>query len=208
MFWLKWIFRLLILAVVIGFFHYLLPQRDIVRITETEVQPNVSLSWQNRWAYGQVDAGNVEVQGRALRLIYTTGANGKIRVYRNEDTGFGWPPYFKFNSTNLQAQAVDLQSTAEAPKWVAVRHYGWRNELISIYPNATSMKLVASPDVRLIPWFNIIFGVIMALMFLGLFRLWQRFRRRRIDPILDDIEESTSGFGDRIRQWFKALGGS
>ena len=88
--------------------------------------------------------------------INTTDADGTKRVYRNEDTGVGWPPYFKFDSADLQADAQAVISTRAEPQWVAVRHYGWRSTLISIYPNATSLKPVAGPDVTLIPWFNII----------------------------------------------------
>ena len=45
-------------------------------------------------------------------------------VYRNEDTGWGWPPYFKFDTKNLQTEAADLISSKEEPQWVILTHYG------------------------------------------------------------------------------------
>ncbi len=66
-------------------------------------------------------------------------------VYRNEDTGWGWPPYFKFDTTNLQAEAADLRSTAAAPQWAIMTHYGWRNEFLSIFPNAIGIRAVDDP---------------------------------------------------------------
>lgn len=63
---------------------------------------------------------------RDVQFIQAIRANGKPMVYRNEDTGWRWPPYFKFDTATLQTQADDLRSTAEAPKWAVVTHYGWR----------------------------------------------------------------------------------
>ena len=83
----------------------------------------------------------------------------------------------------------NLESTESSPQWVAVRHYGWRSTLISIFPNATSLKPVDGPDVRLIPWFNIVFIVLLVMILATLWRLWLNFRRARIDPVLEDIDE-------------------
>ena len=113
-------------------------------------------------------------------------------VYRNEDTGWGWPPYFKFDTSNLQAEAANLRSTAAEPDWVAIRHYGWRNELLSIFPNAVSAWPVAGPDVRMIPWFNIVVLVTLFAVFWAIRVRWKRFRENRIDPVYDDL---TDGWG-------------
>jgi len=87
-----------------------------------------------------------------------------------------------------------------------VPHSGWRWTPLSIYPNALRLTPVDGPDGPFIPWFNIFFFIIFGLFALRLIRLWQRFRRRRIDPLLDDIEETVTTRGDRIRGWFKGLG--
>ncbi|MCP5071988.1 MAG: DUF1523 family protein [Rhodobacteraceae bacterium] len=186
--YIKWILVLLMALLVFGFFHYTLPHRDIVRVTGTDIIRQDFSGW-NRIFYAQADSGNVEGVNRDLRLINTTYPDGGIMVFRNEDTGFGWPWYFKLDSSNLQAEAAEKISTRDAPDWVAVTHYGWRNEFLSIYPNAVGVKAVSGPDVRLIPWVNIVIYTLLALLLLGFYRLVQRFKRRRIDPLVEKVEE-------------------
>jgi Protein of unknown function (DUF1523) len=212
----KWTFFAVLALILFGFFHYTLPQRDIVRITKTEVIRQDFSSY-NRLFFAQADSGSAEAVNRDVRFIFTNYPNGKIMVYRNEDTGFGWPPYFKLDSTNLQAEAEDLVSNRDAPQWAVITHYGWRNEYLSIYPNAVAVRAVDSPDVRLIPWLNIFIYIVLGLLLLGFYRLVQRFKRRRIDPLLEraedawdvveskaaDAGESAGAAGGGIRRFFK-----
>ena len=194
----KWIVRSLLgllVLIVLATLHYTLPQRDIVRITGTEIIRQ-DFSGLNRMFYAQADSGNVDGVNRDLRLINTVRANGSIMVFRNEDTGFGWPPYFKFDSTNLQAEAQELTSTRDNPQWFAIRHYGWRNEFLTIFPNAVSLKPVAGPDVTLIPWFNILFLLVLAALIWGITVRVIRFRKKRIDPVIEDIDEAFDAAGD------------
>jgi len=67
-------------------------------------------------------------------------------VYRNEDTGWSWPFYFKFDTASLQTEADDLRSTPEQPKWAVMTHYGWRNEYFSAFPNAIAIRPVEGPE--------------------------------------------------------------
>ncbi|MEL7206565.1 MAG: DUF1523 family protein, partial [Pseudomonadota bacterium] len=135
--------------------------------------------------------------------------NGRVMVYRNEDTGWGWPPYFKFDTSNLQAEASDLKSTAEAPKWVAIRHYGWRNEFLSIFPNAVGVWGVSGPDAsKPVPWLNLAILGAFALLLLGMRAVWRRFKARQIDPMVEDIGDGLDAAGDavavkrgKIRAW-------
>ena len=184
----KWIFRLLVATLVFGFFHYTLPQRDIVHVIDTEVIRIDFTRW-NRIFYAQADSGSAERVNRDIRLINTSYEGGRVMVFRNEDTGFGWPWYFKLDSSNLQAEAANLASARDNPQWVVVTHYGWRNEFLTIYPNAVAVREVAGPDVRLIPWVNIVIYVLLAFLLLGFWRLVQRFKRRRIDPLVEKVEE-------------------
>ena len=197
----KWIFWTIFWVLLAGFLHYTLPQHDIVRITDTferRVDPG-----NNRWFWAQADTGSAAgVPNRDVFFIQTIQDDGDPMVYRNEDTGWGWPPYFKFDTNNLQARAADLRSTREAPKWVAVRHYGWRNEFISIFPNATKLWQVEGPDVRIIPWFNIVFLLVFAAVFWGLRVRWLRFWRRRVDPLTEDVGDSWQAEGGRRKRWF------
>ena len=211
-----WIVKLLAMLMwasyVVGFFHYTLPQRDIVLLLDSyEKRMDVS---NNALFWGQPDAGTLKSDTRDVRFVDAQRPDGSVIVYRNEDTSFGWPPYFKFDSSNLGAEVKQLLSTPDDPKWVAVRHYGWRNTIFSIFPNMTSVKQVAGPDVRLIPWFNIVFFIILSLIILGIYRLMQKFKRSRIDPLVegaedvwDDVATGSETMGDKVRNWFKRLGG-
>ena len=140
----RWILKVLLALLVLAVFHYNLPQRDIVRITGTEILRKDLSGWTGMF-YAAAQSGEAQTQNRDLRLINTVRANGKVSVYRNEDTGFNWPPYLKFDSSNLQAEAEDAVSSKEAPEWYILRHYGWRNTFWSIYPNAVSLTPVAGP---------------------------------------------------------------
>ncbi|KAB7613867.1 DUF1523 family protein [Amylibacter sp. SFDW26] len=196
--WIKWIVIIVLVLLVAGVSHYTLPQRDIVRIISVD-QRREDFGI-NRIFYANPDSGSTAQPNRDVRYINTSMSDGSIMVYRNEDTGLSWPFYFKFDSADLSARAETLISTEDNPTWVAIRHYGWRFHYWSIYPNATSMKIVDGPEARLIPWFNIIFFIIIGLFGLGLFRLIQRFKRRRIDPVLEDIEDAWDGASDRAGQ--------
>jgi len=119
-----------------------------------------------------------------LGLIQTE--NTRPMVYRNEDTGWGWPPYFKLDSSNLQTDVADLKSTSSEPQWAVLTHYGWRNELLSMRP-------IEDPTQRLIPWFNAVILIILAGLMLGFYRLTQWFRREKIDPIVDSAQDTWDG---------------
>ncbi|NHX27133.1 DUF1523 family protein, partial [Escherichia coli] len=134
---------------------------------------------------------------RDVQFIQAIQANVKTMVYRNEDTGWGWPPYFKFDTANLYAEANDAISTKDAPEWYAIRHYGWRNEFLSIFPNAVGLKRVDGPDVRLIPYGNIIILTLLALFVGFLYRVWAQFRERTIDPLLEDAGETWDAVDER-----------
>lgn len=187
MVYVKWVFWGLFWTVLIAFLHYTLPQHDVVRITDTyekRVNPgDNSLFWSN------ADTGErTDVVERDVFFIQTFRANDKPMIYRNEDTGWGWPPYFKFDTSNLQAQASDMMSkkNVENAQWVVVRHYGWRNEFFSIYPNAITIWAVEGPDVRIIPWGKIVFLILLAALFWAIRVRWIRFWRGRREPVDDE----------------------
>ena len=167
--------------------HYVLPQHDIVRVTSTEVI-RTDFSPLNRLFYAQADSGNNELTTRDLRLVntvkkrtfflgfYQRDSEG-VMVYRNEDTGWIWPPYFKFDSSDLQAEAANA---ARTDGWAVLTHYGWRNKYLSIYPNAIGVRPVDSPDVTVIPWFNIFFFIFVLVSWAFLRAMWRQFRQRTI----------------------------
>jgi len=185
-----------------AFLHYSLPSRDVVRIVGTDV---VREDVERRDA-----EGNRVTVTRDVRYIYAKWPDGGDRVYRNEDTGWGWPPYFKFDTADLAAQATDLVSTAEAPDWVVVRHYGWRVPVRSMYPNALLIRPASGPGENSLPWFNIIFITLLVLTVLIVRRMLIILFRRHVDPAIEEIDRefderagAIAGRYRRARRWFR-----
>lgn len=210
-------FRIAVFLIVGLWLHYVMPQHDIARVTSTEVI-RTDFTTINRMFYAQADTGTAENPTRDLRLINTerkaTYLLGFIRggnetmVYRNEDTGWIYPPYFKFDSSDLQAEAAASISTAEPYDWVVITHYGWRIRWLSIYPNAVSIKPAPSEDYRPIPWVNIIIFAALIIGFLFLRAMWRQFRERTLDPLadkagdrLDHVNADLAERKGRVRRW-------
>ena len=194
MFYIKWGFWAIFWIVLLAFLHYTLPQHDVVRVTDTyerRITPG-----ENAIFWANANTGNAQEQsvGRDVFFIQAFLSGNTPMVYRNEDTGWGWPPYFKFDSSNLQAQASDAKTntTGADARWMRVLHYGWRNEFLSIYPNAISITPAGGPDVRIIPWFNIVVLTLMAALFWAIRARWKRFWRARGDRADDEWNDSAA----------------
>jgi len=210
----KWTFIGLLVLMAATFLHYTLPQHDIVRIVGTNTQ-RMDLA-ENNWFFAAPDVGTSTTTGgsRDVKFIQAIRQNGKPMVYRNEDTGGGWPPYFKVNSFDVQTEASDLTSTEATPKWVKVTHYGWRNQFFTIFPNAVGLVQVESRDMRVIPYFNIVFFILLAVLILFLRRVWLQFRERMVDPLLvnaaetlDAVEGQADAARGRAKGVFARIGG-
>jgi hypothetical protein len=202
----KWTLILTILTLVLSTLHYTLPQTDIVRIVATDTR-RIDFG-ENQFFWATPDVGTGAGTNRDVKFIEAVQPNGRVIVYRNEDTGWGWPPYFKLNSFNLQAEASNLISTGDAPKWVAVKHYGWRNEFFTIFPNAVSLRPVAGPDVSFIPWVNMVILTTLILLLVMAWKMIAQFRERVIDPATDRVNETLDavdarrrGIRSRIAAW-------
>ena len=76
-----------------------------------------------------------------LMMIQTVDPadNRKPHVFRNEDAWW----FAKFNSYDLQTIAADA-ARSNPPRLMRVKYYGWRIPLLSVLPNAISMKPVTS----------------------------------------------------------------
>ena len=199
---LKFVIGVVAFLTLATFLHYSLPSRDVVRIVGTDV---VRTDVQRKDAQG-----NPITVSRDVRFINTKFPDGGDRVYRNEDTGWGWPPYFKFDTADLAGDATDLKSSAEAPKWVVVRHYGWRLPVLSMFPNALSIRNASGPDEQLLPWFNVLFISILVLTVLIARRVLIILFHHHVDPVIDDIDREidervgaiSRGYR-RARRWFR-----
>ncbi|UXU73914.1 MULTISPECIES: DUF1523 family protein [unclassified Paracoccus (in: a-proteobacteria)] len=176
--------------VVFLFLDYSLPSRQTVRITNT--YNRLTDIGANRIFYASPDTGTVQnAQGqRDVRFIDTVRPNGRPYVYRNEDTGWIWPPYFKYDSSNLHAKATDLKSTAANPEWVSITSYGWRVAWLSIYPNAISIKPVSGPQDRPFNWPAAIILLLLGALLALIWRMWNQFRERTIDPAVRSADQT------------------
>jgi len=160
----RYAMKFLVLMLFLALVDYNLPSIDLVRIVGTEV---VRMDISQRalfWSSG--DAGIATDGNRDIRFINAVDLNENPHVYRNEDTGLGWPPYFKFSSGNLQAKAQNM-----AGEWAIVRHYGWRITFLSIYPNALSIEVVETPVEQPTNWIRILGFLGFGLVALGVWRL-------------------------------------
>jgi hypothetical protein len=134
--------------------HYALPRVAVVQVVGVEVKRE-----------------DAEQRTRDVYMIQTQLIDGgAVRVFRNEDAWL----YLKFDSANLQARATGL-SRDEAVEAVAIRYYGWRIPVLSMFPNAISVWPVEL-GYRHIPLFNM--GATLLLLAGGFF-VWRAVRRAR-----------------------------
>ena len=204
----KWSLGGLVALMLFAFLHYTLPQHDIVRIVGTENR-RMDIG-ENAWFFASPDVGTAASTSRDIFFINAVYPDGGTMEYRNEDTGWGWPPYFKMDSFSVATAAKELVSTKANPVWVSVTHYGWRNQLFTIFPNAVSLRQVDGPDATIIPWVNIVILSAFLLVLFMVRRMWLQFRERTIDPAvidmqegIDDLESGARGFGERVRRLFR-----
>ncbi|MEO0850335.1 MAG: DUF1523 family protein [Pseudomonadota bacterium] len=213
---LRIIFRICLFVLLGLSLHYVLPQKDIVQVTQTETR-RTDFGGLNRWFFAQADAGTAELANRDVLYIYGDKKRSalfglipregeRVIVYRNEDTGWIWPPYFKFDSSNLQAEAASLGRDGE--QWAIVTHYGWRVPFLSIFPNAVNIEPTETPDARPFPWFNLFFFACLLIGFFFVRAMWMQLRERSLDPLVDSaqdrIDEAQAGVAERrgrFRNW-------
>lgn len=141
----------LLLLVAAGL-HFILPRQDVVQLTGVEVK--------RMDAQGVINAKNpAEGPTRDVYFINAQDLDSKEpRVFRNEDTGWGFPPYFKFDSADIQAKAQNLAKADS--NLVLIRYYGWRSHMFSMFPNITDLATTTSRDEPL-PWFNLVFFALL-----------------------------------------------
>jgi hypothetical protein len=130
---------------------YSLPRFTKVHVTGTEVTRK------------DVQNPDGRIRTSDVRYVMVEGLDGEARMFRNEDTGWGWPPYFKFNSGDLAAEANNY-STNDRDAIVLVKYYGFRVRILSAFPNILSMKTV-SADYEPIPWLKIFVGLVHLVLF-------------------------------------------
>jgi len=127
------IFHLCIAAAI----NYSMPSYDVTKVTGVEVK-RVDKD-------GPITKANpADGPTRDVYFINTQHENGKVMVYRNEDTRWGFPFYFKFGSANLQALA---QAFGNEEKTVEIKYYGWRPTFFTYFyslPSSLPCSLFAA----------------------------------------------------------------
>ncbi|MDB6181992.1 DUF1523 family protein [Paracoccus fistulariae] len=209
MYYVKVFLGVLLGVVVFMFLDYTLPSKNTVRITNT-YNRLTAITPTNSIFYASDDAGTVEnTQGqRDIRFIETVRPNGKVFVYRNEDTGWIWPPYFKYDSSNLQAEATNLRSDSRDPQWVSVTAYGWRIAWLSSYPNAISIDTLAGPNERPLNWAALIILALLFIFLVLIWRMWNQFIERTVEPAIEAADAQWEEATARRRSFFDRLKGT
>ena len=104
--WIKRLFVFLLVIITVGLIHYYLPQRDIVQVVNTDVKRMDISKGSPFW--DRPDAGTDQQETRDVRFIYTVDKKDKTMVYRNEDTGWSFPFYLKFDSSDLSLSLIHI----------------------------------------------------------------------------------------------------
>lgn len=152
----------LVLVLAVGLIlHKNLPRTAVVQITGTDVK-RIDSSSKEATATQEGSKREKVVRTSDVRFINAVSRDGKVMVFKNEDTGWGWPPYFKFDSADLTAQAQAFSIDENKP-WVRVRYYGWRIRIFSMFPNVVSLKEVEKEYTHF-PIFNTVFIVLLAVL--------------------------------------------
>lgn len=109
---------------------YCMPHYSVAVISGVEVK---------RMNENETYPTNKEVKTLARDVYFVQTYDPKnqksVTVYRNEDTRFGFPFYFKFNSADISALAQSLVN-----QQVEVQYYGWRINLFNMFPNVIFLK--------------------------------------------------------------------
>lgn len=142
--------------VLIGAANYAMPSYETTMVTGMEVR--------RMDKDGVISKSNpADGEVRDVYFLFTEHPETKIvQVYRNEDTGWGLPPYFKFGSADIQAKA---QAYANEKQMVEIKYYGWRINWLNEFRNIVSIKPLAEGETGSNPWFSYVLYAFFALTF-------------------------------------------
>ncbi|GAA9720529.1 DUF1523 family protein [Helicobacter pylori] len=107
----------------------------------------------------------VKTLARDVYFVQTYDPKDKksVTVYRNEDTHFSFPFYFKFNSADISALAQSLVN-----QQVEVQYYGWRINLFNMFPNVIFLKpLKESADISKPIFSWILYALLLMVFFIS-----------------------------------------
>ncbi|QLB20863.1 hypothetical protein A6B43_04645 [Vespertiliibacter pulmonis] len=142
--------------VLIGAVNYAFPSYETTAVTGMEVR--------RMDKDGMISKSNPpDGEVRDVYFLFTEQPeNKKIMVYRNEDTGWGLPFYFKFNSADIQAKA---QAYANSKQLVEIKYYGWRINWLNEFRNIVAIKQLDENNTPSKPWVSYILYVLFGITF-------------------------------------------
>lgn len=151
-----------------GVVNYAMPSYDETYVTGMEVR--------RMDKDGVISKSNpADGQVRDVYFLFTESEPNKVMVYRNEDTGWGLPPYFKFGSADIQAKA---QAYANEKQRVQIKYYGWRINWMNEFRNIVSIKPLLEGETVAKPIVSyVLYGVIVLLFFLSVQLIRGIFRK-------------------------------
>jgi len=150
---------IVLIVVLFLFFHYNLPRTAVVQISGTDIK-RVDKAVEETDKEDETKEQVATTHHTSdVRFINSVSRKGKPMVFRNQDTGWGWPPYFKFHSADVAAKAQAFAINKDEP-WVLVKYYGWRFTVFSAFPNVLKLKQI-DKDYTHVPIFNIVFIILL-----------------------------------------------
>ena len=151
-----------------GVVNYAMPSYDETYVTGMEVR-----RMDKDGVISKANPADGEV--RDVYFLFTESEPNKVMVYRNEDTGWGLPPYFKFGSADIQAKA---QAYANEKQRVQIKYYGWRINWMNEFRNIVSIKPLLKGETVAKPIVSyVLYGVIVLLFFLSVQLIRGIFRK-------------------------------
>ena len=151
-----------------GVVNYAMPSYDETYVTGMEVR-----RMDKDGVISKANPADGEV--RDVYFLFTESEPNKVMVYRNEDTGWGLPPYFKFGSADIQAKA---QAYANEKQRVQIKYYGWRINWMNEFRNIVSIKPLLEGETVAKPIVSyVLYGVIVLLFFLSVQLIRGIFRK-------------------------------
>lgn len=196
-----------------AFIDYALPTFTLVRVDEIGTRRfDADGNYQPKAGESKGPTRDVEMIYTTLAYFETDPATGKEvpkvyghdekykLVYINEDTGFGFPFYLKFDTANLQGSAADQRG-----QFAYMKSFAWRNELFSWFPNA--LKVIKwEPGMTVINWLRIVVTTIWAL---GVVGVWYALRvaRRKVAERMEAAAEAARARAEALNDQMEAVGG-
>ena len=151
-----------------GVVNYAMPSYDETYVTGMEVR--------RMDKDGVISKSNpADGEVRDVYFLFTESEPNKVMVYRNEDTGWGLPPYFKFGSADIQAKA---QAYANEKQRVQIKHCECRIHWLNEFRNIVSIKPLLEGETVAKPIVSyVLYGVIVLLFFLSVQLIRGIFRK-------------------------------